>query len=39
MKIYKKCEKKETENEIAMIFSCDKNEVDDINFQTGNKIE
>ena len=39
MKIYKNCEKKEIEKEIAMIFSCDKYEFDDINFQTGNKIE
>ena len=39
MKIYKNCEKKEIENEIALIFSCDKYEVDDINFQAGNKME
>ena len=39
MKIYKNCEKKEIEKEIVMIFSCDKYEFDDINFQTGNKIE
>ena len=39
MKTYKNCEKKEIVKEIAMIFSYDKYEFDDINFQTGNKIE
>ena len=51
MKIYKNYKKKEIENEIYMIFSCDKydniwkkpfkdlNEVDNIKLQIGNKIE
>ena len=51
MKIYKNCKRKEIENEIYMIFSCDKydkiwkkpfkdlNEVDNIKLQIGNKIE
>ena len=51
IKICKKCEKKEIENEIHIIFSCNKydsirrkvfndiNEVDDIKLQIGNKIE
>ena len=50
MKICKNCEKKETENEIHVIYSCNKydniqrkefndiNEVDNIKFQTGNKV-
>ena len=51
MKVCKNCEKKETENEIHIIFSCNKydniqrkafkdiNELDDIKLQIGNKIE
>ena len=51
MKICKNCEKKEIENEIHIIFSCNKydnirkkafnniNEVDNIKLQIGNKIE
>ena len=51
MKICKNCEKKVIENEIEIIFNCNKydnirmkpfndiNKVDDINFQTGNKKE
>ena len=51
MKIYKNCKRKEIENEIYMIFSCDKydkiwkkpfkdlNEVDNIKLQIGNKLE
>ena len=51
MKICEKCEKKETENEIHIIFSCNKydnirrkafndiNEVDNIKLQIGNKVE
>ena len=51
MKICKKCEKKEIENEIHIIFSCNKyanfrrkafndiNEVDNIKLQIGNKLE
>ena len=51
IKICKKCEKREIENEIHIIFSCNKydsirrkvfndiNEVDDIKLQIGNKIE
>ena len=51
MKICKNCEKKEIENEIHIIFSCNKydkfrrkavngwNEVDNIKLQIGNKVE
>ena len=51
MKICKNCQKKEVENEIDMILSCDKydnirrkafidiKKVNDFNFQTGNKTE
>ena len=51
MKICKNCEKKEIENEIHIIFSCNKydnirkkafnniNEVDNIKLQIGNKTE
>ena len=51
IKICKKCEKREIENEIHIIFSCNKydsirrkvfndiNEVDVIKLQIGNKIE
>ena len=51
MKIFKDCEKKEIEDEIHKIFSCNKhdnirrkefhdiNEVDDIKFPIGNKVE
>ena len=51
MKIFKNCEKKEIENEIHIIFSCNKygniqkkafndiNEVDNIKLQIGNKLE
>ena len=51
MKIFENCKRNKKENEIHMIFSFDKyenirrkalndiNEVDRINFQTGNKIE
>ena len=51
MKICEKFEKKETENEIHIIFSCNKydkirrkafndiNEVDNIKLQIGNKVE
>ena len=50
MNICKNIQKKEIENEIDMLFSCDKydnirrkafndiNEVDHINFQTGSKV-
>ena len=47
MKIYINCEKKVIENEIEIIFSCDKydnipmkpSNVDQINFQTENETE
>ena len=47
MKIYINCEKKVIENEIEIIFSCDKydnipmkpSNVDEINFQTENETE
>ena len=51
MKISKSCEKKEIEDEIQIIFSCNKynniwrkafngiNEVDNIKLQIGNKVE
>lgn len=47
MKIYINCEKKVIENEIEIIFSCDKydnipmkpSKVDEINFQTENETE